>query len=270
MIGHKLLLLLCLLLIACESQGSPPPPPPDITPLPEQFTAAIGLADGALRLPEQITYNQPKLTLTFPTTSDSQLLADVTNDVLDAALVHHIAPTYDSLWFSPVALDGILLVVHPSNPISDLSLAQAQALFAGTLTEWDELGGSGPVALVSRDDAAGVRALFEQMVLRDQRLSINAEIRPNYASIVTLVSGNPQAIGYVPIGALPNDAPVKAVTVNRITASPTTLGTQEYPLAVPIYWVSQTEPVGEVRGILGYLQSREGQENVGAMFGRIR
>ncbi len=263
-----LLLVLWLMGVGCEQVA--PVAPPTVTPLPETVALAVGASDSASRLLDVIDYVRPNLTLTHPTTSDTPLITDLDAGVLDAALIHHLPNSRDDLWFNPVALDGIVLIVHPDNVVTNLSVGEAQAMFSGVIGAWSALGGSGPVTLVSQTDGAGPRTLFNQFVLRDRRLSINAQIRPNPQSIINAVASDPSAIGYVTVGSLPADAPVRVLSVDNIAPSPTTLGTQEYALTMPLYWVSVGEPQGELRGLLGYLQSVEGQEALGVVFGRIR
>lgn len=262
--------VVCLLmgLFACEEALIPDAPA--VTALPPVQTLVVGVADGAVRVLEGVDYFRPNLTLTHPSTNDLPLLADLDAGLLDAALVHYIPEDGVERWFNPVALDGIVPIVHPDNRLEGLTRAQLQALFTGTVTDWAALGGAGPVQVVSQHADAGTSALFQQFVLRELRLSINAEIRPNPAAVINAVANNPNAIGYVTIGSLPSDALVKVLTVDAIAATPTTLGTQEYPLTLPIYWVSATEPQGELRGVLSYLQSIEWQEMLGERFGRIR
>ncbi len=266
--GLWVLLANVLMLLGCETVA--PPVPPTVTPLPETVALAVGVSDSATRLLEVAEYIRPNLTLTHPTTSDGPLLGDLDAGLLDAALVHHVPDNHSDLWFNPIALDGIVLIVHPENRVVAVSLAEAQALFAGVIGEWTVLGGAGAVAIVSQDESSGSRALFNQFVLRDQRLSINAQIRPNPQAVINAVAADPHAIGYVTVGSLPVDAGVKVLAVDGIAPTPTTLGTQEYALAMPLYWVSDGEPQGELRGLLGYLQSVEGQGEVGVIFGRIR
>jgi len=66
-----------------------------------------------------------------------------------------------------VARDGIALVVHPTNPITGLTLVQAHDLFSGSLGDWQALSGvSSPVQAVSREDGSGTRAAFEALVMQ--------------------------------------------------------------------------------------------------------
>lgn len=265
------LCLLMLLFVGAGCQESSMPAPPEVTPLPTTETLMIGVSEGALGLVELVDYVRPNVTLTHPSTSDGVLLADLDAGLLDAALVHHLPAARNDLWFNPLALDGLLLIVHPENPLSSVTLAEAQALFAGLVNDWASFGlADGAITLLVPQPAAGSAVLFERFVLQEQRLSIHAQLRPNPSTIIDAVAASPNALGLVTASALAADAAVKPLAIDGIAPSPTTLGTQEYPLSMPLYWVSVAEPQGELRGVLAYLQSVEGQSELGARFGRIR
>ena len=60
-----------------------------------------------------------------------------------------------------IAIDGIAIIVHPSNSVSNLTISQVKGIYNGTITSWGELGGgSGNIVLVGRDSASGTREYF--------------------------------------------------------------------------------------------------------------
>jgi phosphate transport system substrate-binding protein len=66
-----------------------------------------------------------------------------------------------------LALDGIALIVHPSNPIKTLSVAQVADIFSGTLTDWSQLGGRAvTIAIYARDEKSGTWDFFNEAVLK--------------------------------------------------------------------------------------------------------
>ena len=55
-----------------------------------------------------------------------------------------------------IGYDGIAVVVHPGNPVSELTVAQLSDLFTGKLRNWREVGGPDlPVHLISRPSYSG-------------------------------------------------------------------------------------------------------------------
>ena len=63
-----------------------------------------------------------------------------------------------------LAYDGIAIIVHPANPVSDLSIEQIAKLYTGEITNWKDVGGSdAEVVLIGREAASGTRDGFESI-----------------------------------------------------------------------------------------------------------
>ena len=63
-----------------------------------------------------------------------------------------------------LAYDGIAIIVHPDNPVSDLSLEQIAKLYTGEITNWKDVGGNdAQVVLIGREAASGTRDGFESI-----------------------------------------------------------------------------------------------------------
>ena len=175
-----------------------------------------------------------------------------------------------------MALDGLVLVVHPLNPVANVTTAEAQALYNGRIESWDGVGGpQQAVALIGRERGSGVRLLFFERVLVEQRPSINAVIRPDNASLLDAVAAEPGAVGYTMLGAASGRDDVAPLNLDGIAPTPNSVGTQNYPLTVPLYFVAPTEPAGPgtggmLRAFLAWLQSDEGQMILGEKYGRVR
>ena len=63
-----------------------------------------------------------------------------------------------------MAYDGIAIIVHPDNPVSDLTLQQIADIYTGKITNWKDVGGSdGEIVLVGREAGSGTRDGFESI-----------------------------------------------------------------------------------------------------------
>ena len=63
-----------------------------------------------------------------------------------------------------LAYDGIAIIVHPDNPVSDLSVEQIAKLYTGEITNWKDVGGNdAEVVLIGREAASGTRDGFESI-----------------------------------------------------------------------------------------------------------
>jgi phosphate transport system substrate-binding protein len=185
---------------------------------------------------------------------------------------------------TPIGLDALALVAHPSNSVSGLSLVQLRDIFSGSLLDWAALGSdAGEIQLVSREDGSGARTLFETRVMGDARVALTAIVMPSSRDVVEYVAKNPQAIGYVSrsevaewiagdsAAADPNVPPaVKVLPVEGRLPTHASVRSQEYALTQPLYFVSYGQPAGRLRQFVDFVLSPAGQAIVDRYSVRIR
>jgi phosphate transport system substrate-binding protein len=171
---------------------------------------------------------------------------------------------------TPVGVDGLAIVVHPSNPVAVLSLDQLQQLYSGEILDWPAVGGSeAEVVLVSREDGSGARKIFEDRVMDDKTVSLTAVVMPTSRDVVDYVRKTPSAIGYVSRGlvmaarggaatATP-EPDVRVVPIDGKLPALDALRDQSYPLIQPLYLVSMGEPRGWTRQFIDFVLSPAGQ-----------
>lgn len=201
--------------------------------------------------------------------SDDDLSGEVASTDAIGFTLH--APSASPLWSTPVAWDALVVIVHPSNPAPDVSAETLRGIFAGRVNSWDELegaGAAGPMALVVREEGSDARQAFDALALQGLTPSLNSLVAPGPGPMLEAVAGDPAAIGYALVSQL-NDS-VRAVPVDGIRASPRSLESGGYPLAVPVLAVAGAEPSGAGRAFLLWLQSAEGQALVSQTHGRLR
>lgn len=264
-----------LLLVGCRSAPAALPPPPTLPPTPALTTVTIGVAQSAAAIvtltpPDAL----PDVRVRWVETSAAVLAGELAAGNIDAMIVH-IPPAGDALYVNPVAVDALVLIVHPDNPLRSISPGEAQALFSGQIERWDVLGGAAlPVLPVIRERGAGVRDLFDQRVLGAQRPAIGALVAVDPVAVRRAVAAEPGAIGYVTLASLPPGTTDPSLAVRQLAidgsgANPASAAAQSYPLSVPLYWVSREEPTGALRALLAYWQSPAGQTVLGARLGRV-
>ena len=113
-----------------------------------------------------------------------------------------------------VAIDGIGIIVHPDNPVTDLTIEQIGDIYKGKITNWKEVGGSDtPIVCIGREAASGTRDGFEEVTGTKDNCKYSQELTST-GDVVQTVSGNPNAIGYASVASV-NDT-VKTVSVEGI------------------------------------------------------
>lgn len=171
-----------------------------------------------------------------------------------------LKPDEADLVATPVALDGIALVVHASNPVTDLTTADVVAIFSGERAEWAP---GRPVTVVNKEEGRATLELFEAHFGLKGRFTPSAVIvGPNGQAIAT-VAGNPDAITYVSIGsamvAEADGTPIRRVSLDGEAATPDAVASGSYPLARPLVLVTEGPPTGLAAEFVAYLLSPEGQ-----------
>ena len=140
-----------------------------------------------------------------------------------------------------VALDGLPILVHPSNPVQDLTVEQVRKIFLGEIKNWKELGGPNKaIVAISRETNSGTYETFEKMVMNKQKIREDCEYVGSNGAIRQRVQSTPAAIGYAGLGFV--DKTVKALKVNGIYPSAETVQSGEYPIARPLFMYTNGYP----------------------------
>lgn len=135
-----------------------------------------------------------------------------------------------------LALDGIAVIVHPSNAVRDLTTNQIRRIFTGGITDWVQLGGeSAPIAVYGREAGSGTRSAFEEAMGVAGRCAYTNEYGSN-GDIAGSISANPNGIGYVSLSAAADG--VAVVAVDGVICAAETIRSGSYPLARPFYMVT--------------------------------
>ncbi len=160
-----------------------------------------------------------------------------------------------------VAHDCIVPVVHPENPLKNITLDQLKSMYKGEIRNWKQIGGADrPVVIISRDTSSGTYEVWEEKVMKKERVFPGALLQASNGAIVQAVSKNPNAIGYIGVGYL--DKSVKALSVNGIVGSKETTLNKTFPVSRPLYMYTPVQPAGDVKNFLDYVISDKGQKLV--------
>jgi phosphate transport system substrate-binding protein len=160
-----------------------------------------------------------------------------------------------------VSVDGIAVIVHPSNPIQGLSVDQIRDIYTGKITNWKQLGGPNvAIVLISRDTNSGTYESFETLVLNKQKISDKAEYVGSNGAIRERVQSTPAAVGYVGLGFV--DKSVKALKVNEIFPDNATVTSGTYPIARPLFMFTNGYPKmgSELYNFLNLFLTQKGQQ----------
>ena len=159
-----------------------------------------------------------------------------------------------------VALDGVAIIVHPSNPVKNLTLDQVRDIYSGKVTNWKDVGGPDlQIVMSGRETSSGTYEVFGEKVMRGEKIAASAETVGSNGAMRQKVQSTQAGIGYVGLGFV--DETVKAVTVNGIEATRATVLSGKYPIARPLFMFTNGYPEmgSNTYSFINLYLSRDGQ-----------
>ena len=170
-----------------------------------------------------------------------------------------------------IALDGLSVIVHEDNPLSDLTVDEIGVIFRGEITNWSELGGEDKeISMYGRQSNSGTYVFFREYVLKGDYSEDKMRMNGN-AQIVEGVLNDDSGIGYVGVGYTVDEGKVidglKMISVAQDENSsyvtpmdPANVADGSYPIARPLHHYSNGQPEGMVREYIEFVLSEEGQQ----------
>lgn len=164
-----------------------------------------------------------------------------------------------------IAIDGLAIILHPSNPLGALRIDQLAQIFSGKLQNWAQLGGkNGPITLYARDDNSGTYDTFKELVLSAHGTTLAASARRFESSeaLSDAVSQDPHGIGFI---GLPYIRQAKAVAIaagesQAMLPSATLIATEDYPLSRRLFLYNQPDLSNPwAKALVGFAHSPRGQ-----------
>ena len=158
-----------------------------------------------------------------------------------------------------VARGAVVPIVHPSNPVKNLSMIQLQRIFSGQITDWQIVGGrEGPIKLTSNEATRGAFETWKRCVMgKEVVVAPSALVLPPKA-ILQFVADNPDAIGYMSFADVTDI--VKPLSIDGIYANVETVSAARFPVRRDHALVIRKDPPDIVRKLIAYfLDCEKGQ-----------
>ena len=138
-----------------------------------------------------------------------------------------------------LAYDGIAIIVHPENPVADLSVETIAKIYTGEITNWSEVGGNdAEIVLIGREAGSGTRDGFESITDTEDACKYRQELTST-GDVITTVAQNPGAIGYASIASVKDT--VKAVNVDGVAPTEETIKDGSYVVQRPFVLVTKSD-----------------------------
>lgn len=164
-----------------------------------------------------------------------------------------------------IAVDGLLVLVNPANPLGSISMTDLGRVFSGQIDNWSALGGPDqPITVYSRDEESGTFQSFSDLVLAPTGLALTAgaERLGSNAELSDRVSADPGGIGFA---SFAYQRAAKALAIREecgLVSHPTPFAvkTEEYPLSSRLYLYTSGKPMSaHASKIVEFAKSDEAQ-----------
>jgi phosphate transport system substrate-binding protein len=178
---------------------------------------------------------------------------------------------YTSFVVTPVAQDGIAVIVNPSNEIKYITLDQIKNIYLGKITKWTEITGANvpgtnnQIVVIGRDSASGTRSYFDEVLLTKKTPTKQMLEKNSNGAVLQTVAQTPGSIGYVSIGFVSGDVKALPIWYNAdkiVAPSLTTVKDKTYPVSRDLYVITNGKPSGLAGDFITYILSAEGQKIV--------
>lgn len=163
-----------------------------------------------------------------------------------------------------IARDGIAVCVHPTNPLSNLSLEQLHGIYAGEITDWNQVGGiAGEIVVISRDSSSGTYEMFNKTVLgkneagEEVPLRDDALTQKSNGDVHRTLVGAEGAIAYLGLGYL--DDKVRAISVDGVEPTEANILSDSYAISRTLFLYHLADASDAVKVVVDYVLGAEGQ-----------
>ena len=172
-----------------------------------------------------------------------------------------------------IAYDGIAVVVHPSNPVTNLTSEQVQKIFKGEITNWKDVGGADKeILVVTREEGSGTRSAFEELMKLQEKkddktisfIRSDALVGDGNGAIKANIASKDNAVGYLSLGFVDNS--IKKASLDGVECTVENIKNKSYAISRPFLMLTKGEVRPEVQAFLDFILGDKGQEIVGKTY----
>ncbi len=161
-----------------------------------------------------------------------------------------------------IAVDSLVVITHPSNPVKDLHVDDLRRIYSGQVTNWKDVGGPDmPIKLIARKPGGSTRGFFDERIFGDNvPAGGSAAIAGDDQEMAAMVNAEPGAIGYVGFAFQRGAKPLTLVNECGIAMRPDAFSakTEEYALGRRMYLYNRGDALDDAtRAFLDFAISPE-------------
>jgi phosphate transport system substrate-binding protein len=161
---------------------------------------------------------------------------------------------------------SVAVVVHPNNPVANLTKDQVREIFTGKIQNWKEVGGSDtPIVLYIRDPISGTHLGFKEIAMNNESYAAHPKLFTNYTALATAVATDPSGIGYSGI-EMAKTTGAKLISIDGVEASDASVHSGKYPYARMLrFYTNKARESQATQDFIAFTLSARGQELIRQM-----
>lgn len=183
-----------------------------------------------------------------------------------------------------VALDGIAIIVHPSNPLEYITMEQARDIFSGKITNYKVVSGPDQrITIYGRENSSGTYEFFKDHVLGKDKngnevdYATQTQVLQGTAALAEAVAKDKNAIAYGGVGYFALRKDVKIIGVKADEKAEVVFPSKDgvvnyeaiwngqYSISRYLYLFTGKTPEGMTKTFIDYILSPDGQKVVETM-----
>lgn len=214
----------------------------------------------------------PDVRIDVQTGGSSRGLKDARTGLADIGMVSRTLKEEEKdLMPFTIGIDGVAMIIHADNPITELTRQQIIDIYVGKINTWSELGGADePIVVVNKAEGRATLELFlEYFGLESPDIQADIVAGDNEQDIKA-VAGNPFSIAYVSIGNAEYDieagVPIRLLPLEGVPATSENVAADRFPMRRPLNLVVSKQPEGLVLDFLNYARSTDVRDIVESFY----
>jgi phosphate transport system substrate-binding protein len=219
------------------------------------------------KLATAYSQKHPNIKLQFEAgTNSGGAIKGVIQDKLDLAVINRSLSKDESkaaIAYQPFALDAIAFVAHKPVPTKNFSTVQIQDIYAGKLTNWQQLGGqNAPIIVLDRDPSESARKLGLLPFMQNRPVKAQTIVLSKAKDMVESVDSTPYAFGYSSLGLIQilQTRQVEVLSLDGTLPSPDAVAQGKYPLYLTFGLVHRRNSSPELQRFVDFAVSTEGKQ----------
>ncbi|TCV91613.1 phosphate transport system substrate-binding protein [Luteibacter rhizovicinus] len=168
-----------------------------------------------------------------------------------------------SLTFTPVAWDALVMITSPANPVSNITLMQLHEIYFGRITNWKDVGGNDePINLYAvASPGDGVEFSMRKLLFGRGNQPVAApRLYVNVAKLEEGVTLDKRGLGATTLAGVTGNKKVKIISIDGVAPSASTIANGSYALYTELYLVTNdaSPKAAETKEFIQFVTSSQG------------